>query len=259
MCRRRTDGNSIYAWTGWAEHRLEETLRLNVGVSSFSGRNASDRIGVQRSDTGHSRAGESSCIGIRRGLGKNQTRSGEERVLTELELIERSRAGEQRAFRELYDANVDRIYRLAYRMAGEEDLARDFTQEAFVKAYEKLDQFRGDSSFSTWLHAIAVSVSLNGLRRVRRHRERERTFEEAPALALVARPADPDIKTRLKEAIDGLPELYRTVFLMHDLEGYTHHEIASTLDVAEGTSKARLSRARAKLRDSLGDFAQEYA
>ncbi len=178
--------------------------------------------------------------------------------MTELELIERSRAGDQHAFRELYDANVDRIYRLAYRMAGEEDLARDFTQEAFVRAYQKLEQFRGDSSFSTWLHAIAVSVSLNGLRKVQRHRKRERTFDEAPDLALAVRPADPDIKTRLKDAIDGLPELYRTVFLMHDLEGYSHNEIAIALDVAEGTSKARLSRARAKLRDMLGDFAQEY-
>ena len=179
--------------------------------------------------------------------------------MTELELIERSRAGDQGAFRELYDSNVDRIYRLAYRMAGEEDLARDFTQEAFVRAYQKLEQFRGDSAFSTWLHAIAVSVSLNGLRKIQRHRGRERTFEEAPDLALAVRPADPEIKTRLKDAIDGLPELYRTVFLMHDLEGYSHNEIAGALDVAEGTSKARLSRARAKLRDMLGDFAQEYA
>ena len=190
---------------------------------------------------------------------KKSSRAKEARVLTELELIERSRAGEQDAFRELYDANVDRIYRLAFRMAGEEDLARDFTQEAFIRAYQKLDQFRGDSSFSTWLHAIAVSVSLNGLRKVQRHRARERTLDEAPDLALATRPTDPAIKTRLKEAIDGLPELYRTVFLMHDLEGYSHHEIAGALDVAEGTSKARLSRARAKLRDRLGDFAEEYA
>lgn len=177
----------------------------------------------------------------------------------EVELIERARAGEQGAFRKLYDANVDRIYRLAFRMAGDEDLARDFTQEAFVRAYEKLDQFRGDSSFSTWLHSIAVSVSLNGLRKVQRYRGRERTLDEVPDLALATRTTDPDIKTRLKEAIDGLPELYRTVFLMHDLEGYSHKEIAGALEVAEGTSKARLSRARAKLRDRLGDFAQDYA
>ena len=179
--------------------------------------------------------------------------------MIEQELIERSRQGEHSAFKELYDANVDRIYRLTYRMAGEDDLARDFTQEAFVRAYEKLDQFRGDSSFSTWLHSIAVSVTLTGLRKVQRHRKRERPLEETPYLTAPATTPEPDLKRRLKDAIDGLPELYRTVFLMHDLEGYSHNEIAVALDVAEGTSKARLSRARAKLRYVLGDLAQEYA
>ncbi len=179
--------------------------------------------------------------------------------MSEQELIERSRQGEHTAFRELYDANVDRIYRLTYRMAGDDDLARDFTQEAFVRAFEKLNQFRGDASFSTWLHSIAVSVTLTGLRKVQRHRGRERTLEEAPYLTAPATTAEPDLKSKLKDAIDRLPELYRTVFLMHDLEGYSHNESAIALDVAEGTSKARLSRARSKLRDMLGDYAQEYA
>ena len=179
--------------------------------------------------------------------------------MSEEQLIERSCQGEHAAFRELYDANVDRIYRLTYRMAGDDDLARDFTQETFVRAYEKLDQFRGDASFSTWLHSIAVSVTLTGLRKVQRHRKRERTLEEAPHLTAPAATVEPDLESKLKGAIDRLPDLYRTVFLMHDLEGYSHNEIATALDVAEGTSKARLSRARAKLRDMLGDFAQEYA
>ncbi len=179
--------------------------------------------------------------------------------MSEQELIELSRQGEHLAFRELYDANVDRIYRLTYRMSGDDDLARDFTQDAFVRAYEKLDQFRGDGSFSTWLHSIAVSVTLSGLRKVQRHRKRERSLEETPYLAAPATTAEPDLESRLKDAIDRLPELYRTVFLMHDLEGYSHNEIATALDVAEGTSKARLSRARARLRDMLGDYAKECA
>ncbi len=174
-------------------------------------------------------------------------------------MIERSCQHEHPAFRELYDANVDRIYRLTYRMAGDDDLARDFTQEAFVRAFEKLNQFRGDASFSTWLHSIAVSVTLTGLRKVQRHRKRERTLDETPYLTAPATTVEPDLESRLKDAIYRLPELYRTVFLMHDLEGYSHNEIAIVLDVAEGTSKARLSRARAKLRDMLGDYAQEYA
>lgn len=173
--------------------------------------------------------------------------------------MERAGKGDQVAFRALYDANVDRIFRLAYRMAGEEELARDFTQEAFVRAWQRLDQYRGDAAFSTWLHAIAVSVALNGLRKVDRHRKRERSLEDVAPAAPDRRGLDAGAKDRLRGAVDDLPEMYRTVFLMHDLEGYSHGEIAEALGVAEGTSKARLHRARAKLRASLGDAMQEYA
>jgi len=180
--------------------------------------------------------------------------------LTQLQWAEQARNGDERAFRRLYDANVERVYRLMYRMAGEEQLARDFTQDAFLRAFQKLDQFRGESAFSTWLHAIAVSVALNGLRRHERHRKRERPLEEVTGRACGAesRRVEPGVRERIEEAVDGLPEIYRTVFLMHDLEGYGHAEIAASLGVAEGTSKARLSRARARLRDALGDAMQEY-
>ena len=178
--------------------------------------------------------------------------------MTELQLIQRAVAGDERAFRTLYDMNVDRVYRLAYRMAGEEELAMDFTQEAFVRAYQRLDQFRGDAAFSTWLHSITVSVSLNGLRKVDRHRKRERSLEGAATVAESRTAVEPGVRDRIEGAVDGLPEIYRTVFLMHDLEGYAHGEIAEMLGVAEGTSKARLSRARAKLRATLGEAMQEY-
>jgi RNA polymerase sigma-70 factor (ECF subfamily) len=173
-------------------------------------------------------------------------------------MVERAKGGDQVAFRALYDANVDRIYRLAYRMAGRDDLARDFTQDTFLRAWQRLDQFRGDAAFSTWLHSIAVSVSLNGIRKVDRHRKRERSLEDAAHLARTGETLDAGVRERLADAVDGLPEMYRTVFLMHDLEGYSHGEIAEALGVAEGTSKARLFRARAKLRESLGDAMQEY-
>jgi len=178
--------------------------------------------------------------------------------LNETDLISRARDGDQSAFRDLYDTNVDRVYRLTYRMAGNDDLARDFTQDTFRRAWEKIGQFRGDAAFSTWLHSIAVSVSLNGLRKIDRHRKRERDIEDAAHIGTTSRGLDAGMRNRLKEAIDELPDIYRTVFLMHDLEGFNHAEIAETLDVAEGTSKARLSRARAKLRDALGDLAREY-
>jgi RNA polymerase sigma-70 factor (ECF subfamily) len=176
----------------------------------------------------------------------------------ERELISRVRAGEAAAERALYDAHVDRVYRLAYRLAGDDELARDFTQETFIRAFDRLGTFRGESRLSTWLHAIATTVALNGLRKVKRFRTRETVLEAADAVASTARSAEPDLKTRLRDAIDALPRKYRAVVVMHDVEGYTHEEIASALGVEVGTSKAQLSRARAKLRAALSDFAGEW-
>jgi RNA polymerase sigma-70 factor (ECF subfamily) len=176
----------------------------------------------------------------------------------ERELIARVRAGEPAAERALYDAHVDRVYRLAYRMAGDDELARDFTQETFIRAFERLDTFRGDARFSTWLHAIATTVALNGLRKVKRFRTRETGLEAADGFVGSGRRAEPDLKTRLHKEIDALPDKYRMVVVMHDVEGYTHEEIAAALHIEVGTSKAQLSRARAKLREALADFAGEW-
>lgn len=183
-----------------------------------------------------------------------------EPVLQEAELIEQARTGDHTAFRRLYDLHVDRVYGIAYRMVGDDDMARDITQEAFFRAHTKLAQFRGDSAFSTWLHSVTTSVALNLIRSTDRHRKRERDLSVAGSAAAVQAPrSDPHLRDRIRAAIDALPEIYRTVFLMHDVEGYNHREIAQTLEVAEGTSKARLSRARAQLRDTLSDFSPEYA
>ena len=174
-------------------------------------------------------------------------------------MVARAAGGDAIAERQLYDAHVDRIYRLAFRLAGDDELARDFTQETFIRAFDRLRDFRGDSAFGTWLHAIAVSVTLNGLRKVKRFRTREAPFDEALAVGGSARQAEPDLKERLARAIDALPQGYRTVFVMHDVEGYTHEEIGAALGIQAGTSKAQLFRARAKLRDALADFAGEWA
>lgn len=178
--------------------------------------------------------------------------------MEEPELISRVRAGEPAAERALYDAHVDRVYRLAFRLAGDAELARDFTQETFIRAFERIATFRGESRLSTWLHAIATTVALNGLRKVKRFRTRETGIEAADGVAGGTRTAEPDLKSRLRDAIDALPPKYRTVVVMHDMDGYTHEEIAAALDVEVGTSKAQLSRARAKLRESLADFAGEW-
>ena len=178
--------------------------------------------------------------------------------MTDSTLIARAVAGDSAAQRALYDQHVDRVYRLAFRLAGDEELARDFTQETFVRAFDRLGSFRGDSSLGTWLHAIGVSVALNGLRKVKRWKAREAPLDEALTVGTTVRHAEPDLKERIRLAVDALPDGYRTVFVMHDVEGYTHEEIAATLGIQPGTSKAQLFRARAKLRIALADFAGEW-
>jgi RNA polymerase sigma-70 factor, ECF subfamily len=179
--------------------------------------------------------------------------------VTETELIARAVSGDASAERQIYETHVDRIYRLAFRLAGDDDLARDFTQDAFIRAFQRLKDFRGESSLGTWLHSIAVSVALNGLRKVKRFRTREASYDEALTVSTPGRRSEPDLKERMTRAIDALPEGYRTVFIMHDVEGFTHEEIGVALGVQTGTSKAQLFRARAKLRESLADFAGEWA
>ena len=180
----------------------------------------------------------------------------------ETRLIGRVLGGDRRAGRELYDAHAPRVYRLVYRLCGDDDLAQEFTQEAFIRAFERLDRFRGESAFSTWLHRIAVTVTSNGMRKVRRLRDRESAidldFPAGPGSDGSQR-SEPDLRSRMREAIDALPEIYRTTLVMHDIEGYTHSEIANILDVPEGTCKSRLSAARAQLRRALAPFSEEQS
>src|SRR6266542_4234886 len=115
----------------------------------------------------------------------------------ERELVARVISGEPRAQRELYDSHVDRVYRLAYRLAGEDELARDFTQLTFIRAFQRIAEFRYDSSLATWLHAIGVSVALNGLRTVKKNRQRNVPLEAATGLGTIGRSAEPDLTVRL--------------------------------------------------------------
>jgi RNA polymerase sigma-70 factor, ECF subfamily len=175
----------------------------------------------------------------------------------ERELIGRVLAGDPTAERTLYDAHVDRVFRLVYRMAGDLDRAQDYTQETFIRAFSRLAEFRGEAALSTWLGSIAISVTLNGLRKLRRRNEREVALEDGMPVGRFSSQADPDLKSRLAQAIEGLPDGYRAVFVMHDVEGYTHEEIGASLGVHPGTSKAQLFRARARLREALADFAKD--
>ena len=179
-------------------------------------------------------------------------------VNREPELIARVVAGDRLAARELYDAQAPRVFRLAFRLTGDEHLAQEMTQETFIRAFAQLDKFRGESALSTWLHRVTLSVTSNAMRKVKRFREREADLDEALTMSSPAREADIDLKEALHRAIDELPEIYRTTLVMHDVEGYTHDEIASALGVAEGTCKSRLSVARAQLREKLAHFAKEW-
>jgi RNA polymerase sigma-70 factor (ECF subfamily) len=173
-------------------------------------------------------------------------------------LVERAQRGDPAAQRALYDAHVDRIYRLTYRLTRREHLARDLTQDTFVRAFAGLSQFRGDAAFGSWLHTIAVSVTLNELKRLSRAEQRDAPLNEGMMEARHAPFSDPVLRQRLEKAVAALPDGYRTVFLMYDAEGYTHEEIADALGVTTGTTKAQLFRARAKLRVALADLAKEW-
>lgn len=179
--------------------------------------------------------------------------------MTDSELITQVLAADPRAERVFYERFVDRVYRLAYRLGGDDAFAQDCTQETFVRAFGRLQQYRGESALSTWICAICVSVSLNGVRSRTTQRQRESPLDEAFAVASATREAEPDLKARMASAIAALPEGYRTVFLLHDVEGYTHDDIGRMLDMEPGTSKSQLSRARQKLRVALAAYEGEWA
>ncbi len=174
------------------------------------------------------------------------------------QLIRRALDGDASAEREIYEAHVQRVYRLAYRLTGESDLAEECVQETFIRAFSRLATFRGDAALSTWLHSITVSVGLNLMRKIKRIRGRTEGLEVVGTIGRYDPEPQPHLRQKLHDAVDRLPEMYRVVLLMHDVEGYTHEEIGAALDMAAGTSKARLSRARAKLREELAEFAGEW-
>ena len=159
-------------------------------------------------------------------------------------------AGDARAFERLYRTHVARIHGLARRMAGDDE-AEELTQMTFVRAWQKLSTFRGESKFGTWLHRVAVNVILG--RRASLKVERGRRQEGEDVIdTLPARPAPTDHRMDFDTAIGRLPSGARQIFVLHDVEGYKHEEIARLLAINVGTSKAQLHRARMLLRGHLG-------
>ena len=183
----------------------------------------------------------------------------------ERELIARAQRGDLDAFEPLYRAHVGRVFALCLRMTGESVRARELVQDVFVRAWEKLATFRGEAAFSSWLHRLAVNVVLMAARAERRglprafDRIREGVDAEGaagddgadPADAVAARRDDVEERMDLEKAVAALPRGARTAFVLHDMEGYRHDEIARMMGIAEGTVRAHLFRARRLLMKSL--------
>ncbi|HEX3644837.1 MAG TPA: RNA polymerase sigma factor [Vicinamibacterales bacterium] len=157
--------------------------------------------------------------------------------------------GDQSAFERLYRTHVSRIHSLTRRMLSTQE-ADEVTQDIFVRTWQKLGQFRGESAFSTWLHRLAVNVVIE--RRRSYAIQRERMSDDPTALdQLTVGPARADLKVDFESAIAQLPPGAREIFVLHDVEGYKHREIAVMLDIASGTSKRQLHRARMLMRQHL--------
>jgi RNA polymerase sigma-70 factor (ECF subfamily) len=171
----------------------------------------------------------------------------------ESELVERARNGDHSAYESLYRLNRDRIYGLLWRTSGgHHALAEDLLQEAFVRAWQKLDMFRGDSRFGTWLHRLAVNVALSDRRtRIRKAGKEVALDEHLHRTVVGSKDVRADRQRDLEQSIAKLPERARTVLVLYDIEGYRHAEIAEMTGMAVGSSKAQLHRARKLLREDL--------
>lgn len=186
---------------------------------------------------------------------------------TDARLVERARTGDVDAFEHLYRREVGRVYGLCLRMTADAVRARELTQSVFVRAWDRLASFRGDAKLSSWLHRIAVNEVLVEARTDRRRRARvvladddvdgrdtpgqEGARNHAPGRDGFAPPVDTETRIDLERAIAALPPGARTVFVLHDVEGYRHEEISRMTGSAEGTLRAQLHRARKLLMEAL--------
>jgi RNA polymerase sigma-70 factor (ECF subfamily) len=179
--------------------------------------------------------------------------------LTEAEAIARAKQGDATAFKVLYDLHKRRVYSLCLRMTQNTATAEDLTQEAFLQLFRKIGTFRGESAFSTWLHRMSVNVVLMQLRKKNlpivpiddtTEGDEEGTNRKEPGAPDERLTGSID-RLRLQRAVDELPPGYRTIFVLHDVEGYEHNEIAEMVGCSIGNSKSQLHKARLKLRELL--------
>jgi RNA polymerase sigma-70 factor (ECF subfamily) len=163
--------------------------------------------------------------------------------------VARAAAGDVSAFEQLYRTHLPRVHSLVRRMAGGHN-SDELTQDVFVRVWQKLGSFRGDSAFTTWLHRLTVNVVIERFRSETTRRQRLRDGEDIFDV-LPAPPQSGDLSMDFEAALMKLPDGAREIFVLHDVEGYKHHEIATLLEISPGTSKAQLHRARMMLRKHL--------
>jgi RNA polymerase sigma-70 factor (ECF subfamily) len=175
----------------------------------------------------------------------------EDRRREEGPLVRRAQDGDMAAFERLYRDHVGRVFAVCLRLSGDAALAEELAQEAFVRAWQKLGSFRGESAFSSWLYTLAVNTALSERRSRRRRTSRVFATDDLSVFDAPGRPPRPEHGFDLERAVAELPPGARAVLVLHDVEGYKHHEIAEMTGIAEGTSKAQLHRARRLLREAL--------
>jgi RNA polymerase sigma-70 factor (ECF subfamily) len=174
---------------------------------------------------------------------------------TDYELAQKAGTGDLAAFEELYRRHFRRVYSLCLRMTANPEEAEDLAQETFIQLFKKIGSFRGDSAFTTWLHRMTVNQVLMHFRR--RKSRPEYTTPEGETPVQIVQGTENQNKMPvvdrivLEDAITKLPPGYRTVFVLHDVEGHEHNEIAEMLGISEGTSKSQLHKARLKLRSLI--------
>ena len=188
-------------------------------------------------------------------------------ALSEADLLAKAKAGDHRAFAQLYSLHKKRIYSLCMRMVGNTAEAEDMTQETFLQLHRKISTFRGDSAFSTWLHRLAINVVLMRLRKkglslisMDEAMEPDPQGSSGRGFGALDLSLSGSIdRMALECAVSDLPAGYRLVFVLHDIEGYEHHEIAAMLDCSVGNSKSQLHKARLSLREALHSLPRQEA
>jgi RNA polymerase sigma-70 factor (ECF subfamily) len=180
-----------------------------------------------------------------------RVQADDDRRAEEWRLVQAAQGGDLQAFETLYRENERKVFGLCFRMASDPALAEELTQDVFVRAWQKLTTFRGDSAFGTWLHRLAVNVVIERFRAEGTRRRRLHDGEHVLD-TLAAPPARRDISLDFEAALERLPDGAREIFVLHDVEGYKHHEIGELLNISAGTSKAQLHRARMILRRHMG-------